>query len=87
MNSNIENMIRAELERMGIKADEDDEQQDTPEQQEAPPRVPVEAVLSAAIGDRPTAFPGPAINGIRGLNDDRGIARALGADTLEGKPL
>ena len=84
MNSNIENMIRAELERMGVRAD--DEQQET-RQQKAPPRVPVEAVLSAAIGDRPTAFPGPAINGIRGLNDDRGIARALGADTLEGKPL
>lgn len=85
MNQNIESMIRAELERMGVKTDEDEQQeQETPEQ---PQYVPVEAVLSAAIGDRPTAFPGPAINGIRGLNDDRGIARALGADTLEGKPL
>ena len=83
MNSSIENMVRRELERMGI-AQDDDEQQETPEQ---PQHVPVEAVLSAAIGDRPTAFPGPAINGIRGLNDDRGIARALGADTLEGRPL
>ena len=82
MNSNIENMIRRELERMGVRAD--DEQQDTPEQ---PQHVPVEAVLSAAIGDRPVAFPGPAINGIRGLNDDRGIARALGADTLNGERL
>lgn len=85
MNTSIENMIKRELELMGIKTD-GGEQQET-RQQEAPPRVPVEAVLSAAIGDRPTAFPGPAINGIRGLNDDRGIARALGADTLEGKPL
>lgn len=83
MNSNIENMIRQELERMGVRAD--DEQQDTPEQQ--PQYVPVEAVLSAAIGGRPTAFPGPAINGIRGLNDDRGIARALGAHTINGERL
>ena len=83
MNSNIENMIRAELERMGVKTDE--EQQDTPEQ--PPQYVAIEAVLSAAIGDRPVAFPGPAINGVRGLNDDRGIARALGADTLNGERL
>lgn len=86
MNVTVESMIKRELERMGVKTDEDDEQreQESPEQ---PQYVPVEAVLSAAIGDRPTAFPGPAVNGIRGLNDDRGIARALGADTLEGKPL
>ena len=80
MNQNIENMIRRELERMGVRAD--DEQQDTPEQ---PQHVPVEAVLSAAIGDRPVAFPGPAINGIRGLNDDRGIAQAIGAHTVNGE--
>lgn len=81
MNQNIEAAIRRALGDMGVQ---EQREQDTPEQQQY---VPVEAVLSAAIGGRPTAFPGPAINGIRGLNDDRGIARALGADTLEGKPL
>ena len=78
----IEAAIRRALGDMGVQTG--DEQQDTPEQ---PQHVPVEAVLSAAIGDRPTAFPGPAINGIRGLNDDRGIARVLGAHTLNGERL
>ena len=80
MNQNIENMIRAELERMGVKTDED-EQQETPQQE--PPRVSVEAVLSAAIGDRPVV----GVNGIRGLNDDHGIARAIGANSLNGERL
>lgn len=70
MNQNIENMIRHELERMGIKTNEDDEQQaqDTPEQpqQGAPPRVPVEAVLSNAIG-------GPVA-----LNNDAALGRIAG---------
>ena len=72
MNSNIENMIRAELERMGVKTDEDEQQreQDTPEQ---PQHVPVEAVLSNAIGGRIA------------LNDDHSLARAIGADTLNGE--
>lgn len=74
MNQNIENMIRAELERMGVKTDEDDEQreQETPEQY-----VPVEAVLSQAIGG-PSAY---------GLNDDHSLARTIGADTLNGERL
>ena len=59
MNQNIENMIRRELERMGVKTDED-EQQDTPEQQ--PQYVPIEAVLSAAIGDRPVVGQPLALN-------------------------
>ena len=71
MNQNVENMIRAELERMGVKTD--DEQQDTPEQQQ--PHVPVEAVLSNAIGGRIA------------LNDDHSLARAIGADTLNGERL
>ena len=66
MNQNIENMIRRELERMGIKTDEDDEQQDTQPQQEAPPRVPVETVLSNAIG-------GPIA-----LNNDQALGRIAG---------
>ncbi|MEE1617311.1 hypothetical protein [Brachybacterium sp. J153] len=80
MNSSIENMIRAELERMGVKTD-DDEQQDTPEQpqQGAVPRVRVEEALSAAIGNRPTVSP-------TALNADRRLAAIFGADTLEGKP-
>ena len=57
MNQNIENMIRRELERMGVKTD--DEQQDTPEQ---PQHVPIEAVLSAAIGDRPVVGQPLALN-------------------------
>ena len=69
MNQSIENMIRAELERMGVKTGED-EQQDTPEQ---PQHVPVEAVLSNAIGGRIA------------LNDDHSLARAIGADTLNGE--
>ena len=70
MNQNIENMIRRELERMGVKTD--DERQDTPEQQQ---HVPVEAVLSNAIGGRIA------------LNDDHSLARAIGADTLNGERL
>lgn len=57
MNQNVENMIRAELERMGVKTD--DERQDTPEQQQ---HVPIEAVLSAAIGDRPVVGQPLALN-------------------------
>lgn len=75
--TSIENMIRHELERMGVRAD--DEQQETP-QQEPPSRVSVEEALSAAIGDRPMT--GPAA-----LNADRRLAAIIGADTLEGKPL
>lgn len=78
--TSIENMIRAELERMGVRAD--DEQQET-RQQKAPQYVSVEAVLSAAIGDRPVV----GVNGIRGLNDDHGIARAIGANSLNGERL
>ena len=72
MNQSIENMIRAELERMGVQTN--DEQQDTPQQ---PQYVPVEAVLSQAIGG-PSAY---------GLNDDHSLARAIGADTLNGERL
>lgn len=76
MNSNIENMIRAELERMGVKTDEDEQQreQDTPEQ---PQYVPVEAVLSNAIG-------GPVA-----LNNDAALGRIAGGAraTVNGKPL
>lgn len=68
----IENMIRAELERMGVKTD--DERQDTPEQQ--PQYVPVEAALSQAIG-------GPF--GHVALNDDNSLAEIIGANTLNGK--
>ena len=71
MNQSIENMIRAELERMGVKTDEQREQ-DTPEQ---PPHVAIEAVLSQAIGG-PSAY---------ALNDDHSLARAIGADTLNGE--
>ena len=73
MNQSIENMIRAELERMGVK--NDDEQQETPEQQ--PQYVPIEAVLSQAIGG-PSAY---------ALNDDHSLARTIGADTLNGERL
>ena len=76
MNSSIENMVRAELERMGVKTDEDDEQreQETPEQ---PQYVPVEAVLSNAIG-------GPVA-----LNNDAALGRIAGGAraTVNGKPL
>ena len=76
MNSSIENMIRQQLESMGVKPDEDDEkrEQETPEQ---PQYVPVEAVLSQAIGG-PNAY---------ALNDDHSLARAIGADTLNGERL
>ena len=59
MNQNVENMIRRELERMGVKTDED-EQQDTPKQPQQ--YVPIEAVLSAAIGDRPVVGQPLALN-------------------------
>ena len=67
----IEAAIRRALGDMGVKTD--DERQDTPEQQ--PQYVPVEAALSQAIG-------GP---GAYGLNDDHSLARAIGADTLNGE--
>ena len=76
MNSSIENMVRAELERMGVKTDEDEQQreQETPEQ---PQYVPVEAVLSNAIG-------GPVA-----LNNDAALGRIAGGAraTVNGKPL
>ena len=77
MSTNIENMIRHELERMGVKTDEDDEQQETQPQQEAPPRVSVEAVLGNAIG-------GPVA-----LNNDTALGRIAGGAraTVNGKPL
>ena len=74
MNQSIENMIRAELERMGVKTDDEQREQETPEQ---PQYVPVEAALSQAIG-------GP---GAYGLNDDHSLARAIGAHTLNGERL
>ena len=69
----IEAAIRRALGDMGVKTD--DERQDTPEQQ--PQYVPVEAALSQAIGG-PNAY---------ALNDDHSLARALGADTLNGERL
>ena len=76
MNQNIENMIHAELQRMGVKTDEDDEQREQapPEQ---PQYVPVEAVLSNAIG-------GPVA-----LNNDTALGRIAGGAraTVNGKPL
>ena len=73
MNQSIENMIRRELERMGVQpTDGEQREQDTPQQQQY---VPVEAVLSQAIGG-PNAY---------ALNDDHSLARALGADTLNGE--
>ena len=67
----IEAAIRRALGDMGVKTDEQREQ-DTPEQQQ---HVPVEAVLSNAIGGRIA------------LNDDHSLARAIGADTLNGERL
>lgn len=55
----IEAAIRRALGDMGVKAGED-ERQDTPEQQ--PQYVPIEAVLSAAIGDRPVVGQPLALN-------------------------
>lgn len=52
----IEAAIRRALGDMGVKTDE---QQDTPEQ---PQHVPIEAVLSAAIGDRPVVGQPLALN-------------------------
>ena len=60
MNQNIENMIRRELERMGIAQDDEQREQETSEQQ--PQYVPIEAVLSAAIGDRPVVGQPLALN-------------------------
>ena len=78
MNQNIENMVRAELERMGVRAD--DEQQETQPQQDAVPRVSVEEALSAAIG-------GPVAGSVPGLNNDGALAKIIGANTLNGKKL
>ena len=74
MNQSIENMIRRELERMGVQTGEDEQrEQDTPQQQQY---VPVEAALSQAIG-------GPF--GHVALNDDNSLAEIIGANTLNGK--
>ena len=67
MNQNIEAAIRRALGDMGVQPQRE---QDTPEQ---PQHVPVEAVLSNAIGGRIA------------LNDDHSLARAIGADTLNGE--
>ena len=74
MSTNIENMVRRELERMGVKTDDEQREQDTPEQ---PQHVPVEAVLSNAIG-------GPIA-----LNNDTALGRIAGGAraTVNGKPL
>lgn len=74
MNQSVENMIRRELERMGVQTDDEQREQDTPQQ---PQHLPIEAVLSQAIG-------GPAAYG---LNDNRSLARTIGADTLDGERL
>ena len=71
MNQSIEAAIRRALGDMGVRTD--DEQQDTPQQ---PQYVPVEAVLSQAIG-------GPF--GHVALNDDNSLAEIIGANTLNGK--
>lgn len=71
MNQNIEAAIRRALGDMGVQ---EQREQDTPEQ---PQYVPVEAVLSQAIGG-PNAY---------ALNDDHSLARAIGADTLNGERL
>ena len=71
MNQNIEAAIRRALGDMGVQ---EQREQDTPEQ---PQYVPVEAALSQAIG-------GPAAYG---LNDDRSLARSIGAHTLNGERL
>ena len=67
----IEAAIRRALGDMGVQQEpkEDEGQQ--------PQYVPVEAVLSQAIG-------GPAAYG---LNDNRSLARTIGADTLDGERL
>ena len=67
----IEAAIRRPLGDMGV-------QQEPKEDEEQQPRhAPVEAVLSQAIGG-PSAY---------GLNDDHSLARAIGADTLNGERL
>ena len=67
----IEAAIRRALGDMGVQPQRE---QETPQQQQY---VPVEAVLSQAIGG-PSAY---------GLNDDHSLARAIGADTLNGERL
>ena len=57
MNQNIEAAIRRALGDMGVQQQRE---QDTPEQQ--PQYVPIEAVLSAAIGDRPVVGQPLALN-------------------------
>ena len=74
MNQSIEAAIRRALGDMGVQTDDEQREQDTPEQ---PQHVPVEAVLSQAIGG-PNAY---------ALNDDHSLARAIGADTLNGERL
>ena len=75
MNQSIEAAIRRALGDMGVRTDDEQREQETPEQQ--PQYVPIEAVLSQAIGG-PNAY---------ALNDDHSLARALGADTLNGERL
>ena len=74
MNQSIEAAIRRALGDMGVQTDDEQREQETPQQ---PQYVPVEAVLSQAIGG-PNAY---------ALNDDNSLARIIGADTLNGKRL
>lgn len=59
MNQSIEAAIRRALGDMGVQTDDEQREQDTPEQ---PQYVPIEAVLSAAIGDRPVVGQPLALN-------------------------
>ena len=74
MNQSIEAAIRRALGDMGVKTDDEQREQETPEQ---PQYVPVEAVLSNAIG-------GPVA-----LNNDTALGRIAGGAraTVNGKPL
>ena len=56
----IEAAIRRALGDMGVQTDDEQREQETPQQ--PPQYVPVEAVLSAAIGDRPVVGQPLALN-------------------------
>lgn len=71
MNQSIEAAIRRALGDMGVQPEPKEDEGQQPQ------HVPVEAALSQAIGG-PSAY---------GLNDDHSLARAIGADTLNGERL
>lgn len=75
-NHDVETAIRNALDRMGIQQDDEDERARVASR-------PVAASLSEAIAG--TRDPETILRGTVALNDDKTLAKMVGADTLNGQ--